>query len=892
MPVQAPQWTEFLLCPICTQTFEESHRKPISLGCGHTVCKMCLNKLHRKACPFDQTTISTDIEQLPVNTALLQLVSGQVPKAPPITLLTAAEDVKHYEESRTCVEDLALYLKPLSNTRGAGLNGAVQSVLSRPMQRKLVTLVHCQLVEEEGRIRAMRAARSLGERTVTELILQHQNPQQLSSNLWAAVRARGCQFLGPAMQEEALKLVLLALEDGPALSRKVLVLFVVQRLEPRFPQASKTSIGHVVQLLYRASCFKVTKRDEDSSLMQLKEEFCTYEALRREHDSQIVQIAMEGGLRIAPDQWSSLLYGDQSHKSHMQSIIDKLQTPASFAQSVQELTIALQRTGDPANLNRLRPHLEFLADIDPSPDAPAPTWEQLAKGLEAVRTVVHGLVDFIQNHSKKGGDQQQPPQHSKYKTYMCRDMKQKGGCPRGASCTFAHTQEELEKYRKMNKRLGMRRQLSQSLTQLNEMDLGAGLLPDDGPMMEGLPRKHSSITNVILAAGHDSTLAHLVSRGSDPSYDPTHKPGKMDSGSLSAPGMPPYPESYSSSYTSERQCANPSSHYGYPSHHDGRRHSAYTHPQTFPPREELVRRSPDVPPPLPPQNASYLPEPDNYNHSSHIRNYPRNAYTRPQPSLDYLHRRRQEIMAQLEERKVASPSPFSSSHSYDPSYPQDTRGFGHFQEPDYTSSYSPWSCDTFGSYIGSKDIKSKEGMNSMDTQNIDKGKNLRAHGLELQRRAADVKDDDPIIPFGSLPTVSRFGAISRTSKPGYPPNSPMPPMPNSAKHTASAAEYTYAKHSGWTGESYQPHQTSQGHFSERVSPAVQVREQLRMELQQVNLQISQQTQSRGLEVRLSNIVCIYLYLKYTVKPKNIQTPDIMFYLIFLLVGAGHTSSFM
>lgn len=70
-------------------------------------------------------------------------------------------------------------------------------MLSRPMQRKLVTLVHCQLVEEEGRVRAMRAARSLGERTVTELILQHQNPQQLSSNLWAAVRARGCQFLGP-----------------------------------------------------------------------------------------------------------------------------------------------------------------------------------------------------------------------------------------------------------------------------------------------------------------------------------------------------------------------------------------------------------------------------------------------------------------------------------------------------------------------------------------------------------------------------------------------------------------------------------------------------------------------------------------------------------------------
>lgn len=69
--------------------------------------------------------------------------------------------------------------------------------ISRPLQRKLVTLVNCQLIEEEGRTRAMRAIRSLGERIVTELILHHQNPQRLSANLWAAVRARGCQFLGP-----------------------------------------------------------------------------------------------------------------------------------------------------------------------------------------------------------------------------------------------------------------------------------------------------------------------------------------------------------------------------------------------------------------------------------------------------------------------------------------------------------------------------------------------------------------------------------------------------------------------------------------------------------------------------------------------------------------------
>ena len=207
------------------------------------------------------------------------------------------------------------------------------------------------------------------------------------------------------MQEEVLKLVLLALEDGSALSRKVLVMFVVQRLEPHFPQASKTSIGHVVQLLYRASCFKVTKRDGDSSLMQLKEEFRTYDSLRREHDTQIVQIATEGGLRIAPDQWSSLLYGDAAHKSHMQSIMDKLQTPQSFGQSVQELVIALQRTGDPGGLASLRSQLDTLTNVDPSPESETPAWDQVTGSLLAAKAVVAGLVTFcsLMGH-RRGGE--------------------------------------------------------------------------------------------------------------------------------------------------------------------------------------------------------------------------------------------------------------------------------------------------------------------------------------------------------------------------------------------------------------------------------------------------------------------------------------------------------
>lgn len=197
MPIQAPQWTDFLSCPVCCNEFITTLRSPVSLGCGHTICKACLSNLHRKQCPFDQTNINTDIEILPTNTALILLVNPNAAKSetdePVDPRLVSRENASYFISARKCVEELALYLKPSS----AGNICTTPGILSRPMQRKLVTLINCQLVEEEGRTRAMRAARSLGERTVTELILQHQNPQQLSANLWAAVRARGCQFLGP-----------------------------------------------------------------------------------------------------------------------------------------------------------------------------------------------------------------------------------------------------------------------------------------------------------------------------------------------------------------------------------------------------------------------------------------------------------------------------------------------------------------------------------------------------------------------------------------------------------------------------------------------------------------------------------------------------------------------
>lgn len=42
--------------------------------------------------------------------------------------------------------------------------------------------------------------------------------------------------------------------------------------------------------------------------------------------------------------------------------------------------------------------------VDVCADAPAPSWEELESVMLAVKLVVHGLVEFIQNFSKKSHD--------------------------------------------------------------------------------------------------------------------------------------------------------------------------------------------------------------------------------------------------------------------------------------------------------------------------------------------------------------------------------------------------------------------------------------------------------------------------------------------------------
>lgn len=360
---QGGQWQEVLCCSVCNKHFNETFL-PVSLICGHVICRKCAEKpeTQDKPCPHDDWKTTIKPSEYPSNVALLSVI---FPRKQCMTLSEATTD----DEKR--VDHLSIQIAKFFREADSERGGTVSSRdISRTLQRKVLALLCYQWRENDGRLKTLKMCRGISERVMIEIILSIQSNTHVSSQLWSAVRARGCQFLGPAMQDDVLRLILMTLETGESIARKNLVMYVVQTLSSDYPQVSKTCVGHVVQLLYRASCFNVLKRDGESSLMQLKDEFRSYEALRREHDSQIVQIAFESGLRIGPDQWSALLYADQSHRSHMQSIIDKLQSRSTYQQGVEELrALSNSQTSMliPAYrhfLSQVIPCLEFFANTE------------------------------------------------------------------------------------------------------------------------------------------------------------------------------------------------------------------------------------------------------------------------------------------------------------------------------------------------------------------------------------------------------------------------------------------------------------------------------------------------------------------------------------------------
>uniref|UniRef100_A0A0K0DX78 Protein-lysine N-methyltransferase n=1 Tax=Strongyloides stercoralis TaxID=6248 RepID=A0A0K0DX78_STRER len=428
-------------------------RLPINLLCGHITCKECINRALEEdgkicECFGNFKQHFDNVRKYPVNVALLKIIFDYVDDVKDPVL----EDDVDKKEKKIVEKnffEIVSFLRRVDCEKG----GAIWSeTLSTQVQKKIIQLISCQLMEKEGRSQIGKQIKSLVERIINEFSSKLQNPYSISTQLWCAVRQRGAQFLGPAMQEDILKLVCLTLEQGAEISRKNLVLYAVQMLTADYPQISKTSVGHVVQLLYRASCFTVIKREGKSSLMRLREEFRDYPSLRAEHDAQIVQIALEAGIRIPPEQWSSLLYGDQDHKCHMQSIIDRLLLPMSFESLVDDLMALISKSGDSFNLRRLKESFDIIIELDKidKDQNDSLTWGQLAKYTSAATEIVHVYSDFKKVQKEKclitrnaDSSQRLPHPRSVYKTRMCREAKSGQGCRKGDKCTYAHSTLEL-----------------------------------------------------------------------------------------------------------------------------------------------------------------------------------------------------------------------------------------------------------------------------------------------------------------------------------------------------------------------------------------------------------------------------------------------------------------
>lgn len=98
-----------------------------------------------------------------------------------------------------------------------------------------------------------------------------------------------------------------------------------------------------------------------------------------------------------------------------------------------------------------------LISILPVAENTVPSLKECATTLDAVRHVVQGLVEFVQQHgNRKLQDTSHVLQNSKYKISFCRDLKIRGTCPRAGNCTFAHSEDELERYRAKVKKLPLR----------------------------------------------------------------------------------------------------------------------------------------------------------------------------------------------------------------------------------------------------------------------------------------------------------------------------------------------------------------------------------------------------------------------------------------------------
>ncbi|CAM4815600.1 unnamed protein product [Rotaria magnacalcarata] len=304
-----PYYMQFLRCAKYSHVFEYENRSyhPITLPtCDHTMCKQYIGKIRdERKCPQDQVSFGIDhrpIDQLPTNYPLLIILydPSKLPKDHKERYGQCPSYMKLDDETKTCfisadktLGDISMAIKPIINTKEC------ESVISRSMIRKIFSLLNSQYVEREGRSKFLKAMRSLAEHICIDIMLGHQNPQQLTNDVWSAVGFQNHTFYESAMQEKVLNHILSFFKHHAESRAEDIVSFVIKDVHAN----DRRDIRHIVDLLSCASCFQI-KQERNSSLMQLKQDFKNCEDLRAAYDSKIIQIALKEGFYTSPAQWS------------------------------------------------------------------------------------------------------------------------------------------------------------------------------------------------------------------------------------------------------------------------------------------------------------------------------------------------------------------------------------------------------------------------------------------------------------------------------------------------------------------------------------------------------------------------------------------------------------
>lgn len=86
--------------------------------------------------------------------------------------------------------------------------------------------------------------------------------------------------------------------------------------------------------------------------------------MRRAHDTFIFRLAYDSGLRIAPIEWSVLLYGDLCHTLQMEAVNYNLDRPRALAGFLQELQLALTHHEGLPIISRITSNLTPITALD------------------------------------------------------------------------------------------------------------------------------------------------------------------------------------------------------------------------------------------------------------------------------------------------------------------------------------------------------------------------------------------------------------------------------------------------------------------------------------------------------------------------------------------------